>query len=253
MHSALLDFPSGALMLDSDEVHVWRVDLAVSASDVESLGQILSDDERARAVRFCFQKDGKNFTVARGILRILLGRYLTLEPSRVEFSYGPHGRPALAVQNGSQELCFNISHSDGLALYAFTRNREIGIDLERIRPEMANDQIAERFFAPQEINALRALPSDRQLEAFFHCWTRKEAFVKAKGEGLSIPLDEFAVSLTPGEPAAIISIKGDAETASLWSLQALTPGAGYVAALAVKGHGWRLTFLQWPAISATRS
>jgi 4'-phosphopantetheinyl transferase len=245
MHSTLSDFPSGAFMLDSDEVHVWRVDLAVGASGVESLAQILSDDERARAARFCFQKDRENFTVARGILRVLLGRYLDLEPSRLAFSYGPHGRPALADRNGSRELCFNISHSNGLALYGFTHDREIGIDVERIRPEMANEQIAERFFAPQEVATLRALPPDAQLEAFFNCWTRKEAFIKASGEGLSLPLDQFAVTLTTGEPAAIISIKDDAETASHWSLQALTPGAGYVAALAVKGHGWRLTFIDF--------
>lgn len=241
MHPALRDFPSGALILDSDEVHVWRVDLALGASDVETLRQVLSDDERARAARYHFLKDRERFTVARGILRALLGRYLNQEPRRLEFSYGPHGRPALAGENRTHDLCFNISHSDGLALYAFTRERQIGIDVERIRPEVANEQIAERFFAPQEVESLRALPSDRQPEAFFRCWTRKEAFIKARGEGLSLPLDQFAVSLTPGEPAAIISINGDAETASLWSLRELRPGAGYVGALAVKGHGWRLT------------
>ncbi|MEP6707251.1 MAG: 4'-phosphopantetheinyl transferase superfamily protein [Pyrinomonadaceae bacterium] len=184
--------------------------------------------------------------MARGILRRLLGRYLEMEPDRLRFSYGPHGRPALVEPDVGRGLCFNLSHSNGLALYAFTRHREIGIDIERVRPEMVNEQIAERFFAPEEVTSLRALRSDIQLEAFFHCWTRKEAFIKAGGEGLSLPLDRFVVSLRPGEPAAILSIEGDAETAALWSLREIRPGTGYVAALAVKGHGWRLKCWEWP-------
>ncbi len=232
-------------MLESDEVHVWRVSLHMDPAEIESLARVLSDDERARAARFCFQQDRESFTVARGILRMLLGRYLDQEAGRLEFSYGPHGRPMLRDQNLS-EFCFNVSHSKGLALYAFTRKRQIGIDVEWIRSEMASEQIAERFFAPEEVATLRALPSDAQLEAFFNCWTRKEAFIKASGEGLSLPLDRFAVSLTPGEPAEILTIDGEAETAALWSLQEIRAGRGYVAALAVKGHNWRLKCWQWP-------
>ena len=238
---------SGALELDKDEVHVWHVLLETDTADLKGLRQILSDDERARADRFCFQQDREKFTMARGILRQLLGRYLNMEPSKLQFGYGPNGRPTLADRDASHGICFNISHTNGLALYAFTRDREIGIDVERIRPEMANEQIAERFFAPQEVATLRALPLDLQLEAFFNCWTRKEAFIKASGEGLSLPLASFAVSLTPGERAEILNIDGEAETANLWSLREIRPGPGYVAALAVKGHDWRLKCWQWPA------
>jgi 4'-phosphopantetheinyl transferase len=249
MHSFIPGSTTGALTLQSDEVHVWRVSLEVDAAEVKSLAPVLSDDERARAARFRFHKDRDNFTVARGMLRVLLGRYLDQEPSRLEFSYGPHGRPTLRHHNVVNEFCFNVSHSRGLALYGFTRNRQIGIDVEWIRSEMASEQIAERFFAPQEVATLRALASDIQLEAFFNCWTRKEAFIKAGGEGLSLPLDRFAVSLTPGNPAKILSIEGNAETAALWSLTEIRPGTGYVAALAVKGRGWRLKCWQWPGMA----
>jgi len=246
MHSFLSGSTTGALTLESDEVHVWRVSLDVDAAEVKSLAPVLSDDERARAARFCFHKDRENFTVARGILRMLLGRYLNKEPGRLEFSYGPHGRPMLRNENSVDDFCFNVSHSKGLALYAFTRKRQIGIDVEWIRSEMASEQIAERFFAPQEVATLRALPAIAQLEAFFNCWTRKEAFIKASGEGLSLPLHRFAVSLTPGEPAEILTIDGEPKTAALWSLREIRPGTGYVAALAVKGHNWRLKCWQWP-------
>ncbi len=246
MHSFQPGSTTDALTLQSDEVHVWRVSLEVDAAEVKSLAPVLSDDERARAARFSFHKDRENFTVARGILRVLLGRYLDLEPARLEFSYGPHGRPTLRDNNVVNEFCFNVSHSRGLALYAFTRQRQIGIDVEWIRSEMASEQIAERFFAPQEVATLRSLASEVQLEAFFNCWTRKEAFIKASGEGLSLPLNRFAVSLTPGKPAEILNIEGEAETAALWSLTEIRPGTGYVAALAVKGHDWRLKCWQWP-------
>jgi 4'-phosphopantetheinyl transferase len=246
MHLFTSPSTTDVLTLQSDEVHVWRVSLEVDAAEVKSLAPLLSDDERARAARFRFHKDRDNFTVARGMLRVLLGRYLDLEPGRLEFSYGPHGRPTLRDHNAVNEFCFNVSHSRGLALYAFTRKRPIGIDVEWIRSEMASEQIAERFFAPQEVATLRALASDVQLQAFFNCWTRKEAFIKAGGEGLSLPLDRFAVSLAPGEPAEILTIDGERETAALWSLQEIRPGTGYVAALAVKGHNWRLKCWQWP-------
>ena len=248
MSTSTSGYAFGPLTLDSDEVHVWHVALETEDADLKALRQILSDDERARADRFCFQQDQEKFTMARGILRELLGRYLNMEPGRVQFGYGSHGRPSLADPNRSRGMSFNVSHTNALALYAFTRDREIGIDVELIRPEMATEQIAERFFAPQEVATLRALPADAQLEGFFNCWTRKEAFIKASGEGLSLPLDSFAVSLTPGERAEILNIDGEAEATTLWSLQEIRAGAGYVAALAVKGHNWRLKCWQWPGV-----
>lgn len=179
--------PPKSLALGIDEVHVWRAALDGAASHLQSLWQTLSLDERGRAERFHFRRDHDSFVVARGMLRIILGRYLNAEPDRLRFRYSHYGKPTLAGEFDEEALCFNLSHSDRLALYAITRGRKIGVDLERIRPDFADEQIAEQFFASGEVAALRALPLHAQQEAFFNCWTRKEAFIKARGEGLSLP------------------------------------------------------------------
>ncbi len=237
--------PSKNLILGDDEVHVWRAALNIKESRVQSLRRTLTADDRARAERFHFQKDREHFIVARGLLRAILGRYLDVEPSQLRFSYSPYGKPSLAGEFNADALCFNLSHADGLALYAVTRGRQLGIDIERVRAELADEQVAERFFSPREVAVLRALSGNMQPQAFFNCWTRKEAYIKARGEGLSLPLDQFDVSLAPGETAALLSTNGDPQEASRWRIQELAPGAGYVSALAVKGHHWRLKCWQW--------
>jgi 4'-phosphopantetheinyl transferase len=237
--------PPETLTLGGDDVHVWRVRLSQNASRLQSLLQTLAADEQARAERFYFQRDRERFIVARGVLRAILGCYLNLEPSHLRFGYSPYGKPALARDSGGDALRFNVSHSHGLALVAVTRGRKIGVDLERISAEVANEQIAERFFSPREIIKLRSLSTQSQTEAFFHCWTRKEAYIKARGEGLSVPLDQFDVSLVPGEPAVLLSTQADPNEASRWCLQELVLGPGYVAALAVEGHDWQLQCWQW--------
>jgi 4'-phosphopantetheinyl transferase len=199
-----------------------------------------------RAERFYLQKDREHFIVARGLLRAILSRYLDMKPSQLRFCYNCHGKPFLATTSGRDTLSFNLSHSHGLALCAVTRGRKIGIDLERVRTDFACEQIAERFFSPRENAALHALPSSMRHEAFFTCWTRKEAYIKAKGEGLLLLLDQFDVSLAPGEPATLLNSRWDSQEASRWSLQELILSPGYTAALAVEGHGWRLTCWQWP-------
>jgi len=146
------------------------------------------------------------------------------------------------VAEGEAKLYFNLAHAAGLALYAVINDREIGVDLERVHPVTEMDQIAERFFSAQESAALRALPPDQRQEAFFNCWTRKEAYLKASGEGLAQPLDQFSVSLRPGEPAKLVSIAGDFQEASRWFIQAFSPADGYVAAVAVQGQGWHLKY-----------
>jgi len=201
---------------------------------------LLSADERERAERFHFANDRAHFIAARALLRTLLGRYLDLPPRHLSFSYSPYGKPALAGEGEGRALRFNVSHSHGVALYAFARGREVGVDVEYVRPDVVGESIAERCFSAQEVATLRSLPAEVQPRAFFNCWTRKEAFIKARGEGLSFPLDQFEVALDPKEPAALISIGGDRREASRWSLQALPVEEGYVAALAVEGHGWRL-------------
>ncbi len=238
--------PPPALTLSSHDVHVWRTSLELSAEHVQRLRQTLAANEIARADRFYFERDRKRFTVARGVLRAILSCYLDVEPSQLGFSYSGYGKPALATAPGKDSLRFNVSHSHELALYAITRGREVGIDIEHIRANVASDAIAERHFSSREVATLRALPAHLRREAFFTCWTRKEAYIKARGEGLSLPLDRFDVSLAPGEPAALLRTLGDPGEASRWALQALTPGGGYVAAVVVEGHDWQLTCWQWP-------
>jgi 4'-phosphopantetheinyl transferase len=242
-------FPPEAPLLGRDEVHVWRATLDETPSPIDSFLHTLAADERTRAERFHFPRDRERFIVARGVLRAILGLYSNSAPECVSLRYSSHGKPHLASESGGAAIHFNISHSHGVALYAVTRAREVGIDLECIRSDLAVQQIAERFFSHREIATLHALPTDLREAAFFRCWTRKEAYIKAKGEGLSLPLDEFDVSLTPGEPAALLRTQRDPDEAHRWSLQELTPAPGYVAALAVEGHGWRLACWDWRSLT----
>jgi 4'-phosphopantetheinyl transferase len=237
--------PPENITLEDDDVHVWRIQLNRNASQLQSLLHILAEDERDRAERFHFERDRERFIVAHGALRSVLSRYLNLEASRLSFSYSSYGKPALAQGTGDDELRFNMSHSDRLALIAITRGREIGVDVERINAAVAHEQIAERFFSPAEVVKLRSLPAEMQAEAFFHCWTRKEAYIKGRGEGLSLALDQFDVSLVPGEAAALLNTRDDPQEAARWSLLKLSPGHGYVAALAVKGHDLSIKCWQW--------
>jgi 4'-phosphopantetheinyl transferase len=239
--------PAGRWSLAEDEVHVWRTALDRSDSSLRRLARVLSPDERARADRFVIERVRRRFVACRGALRMILGRYTGQAPERLRFLYGDYGKPVLAPSAGIADLHFNVSHSEELALVAVARGREIGVDVERLRPLPGAERIAERFFSAPERTAIQALPAERKLEAFFTCWTRKEAYIKALGDGLGHPLDEFAVSLVPGEPARLWSVgdTGSGEEAS-WSLEALLPTPGYVAALAGRGRGWRMTSRPWP-------
>jgi len=232
--------PNGPLDLDRGTVHVWQARLDQFAGRQGQMLELLSADERERAGRFHFADDRSHFIAARALLRTLLGRYLDLPPHQLSFTYGTYGKPALAGEGESRALRFNVSHSHGVALYAVARERDVGVDVEYVRREVVGESIAERFFSAREVATLRALPAEVQPQAFFNCWTRKEAFIKAKGEGLSFPLDRFEVSLDPKEPAALVSVRDDPREASRWSLQALPVEEGYAAALAVEGHAWRL-------------
>ena len=238
-------FPPATIILGSDEVHVWRASLDEPPSQIDSFLHTLAADEQTRAERFYFQRDRERFITAHGVLRAILGLYLNRAPERLSFCYSSHGKPALAWESGGDTIRFNMSHSHGVALYAVARGREVGVDLEFIRCDLEVEQIAERFFSRRETATLRALPTDLRKYAFFLCWTRKEAYIKARGEGLSLPLDQFDVSLIPGEPAALLSTQPDSAEALRWSLQELTLASGYVAALAVEGRGWSLSRWEW--------
>lgn len=227
------------LVLSKDDIHVFCASLDQPAPRIQQLAQSLSADERIRADRFYFEQDQKRFTVGRGLLRTILSSYLGIEPSQLQFCYGRRGKPALAATAGGSKLSFNLSHSQGLALYAVTRDREIGIDIEHVRPMAEAEQIAERFFCVQENAVFRALPPNQKQEAFFNCWTRKEAYLKAIGDGLARPLDQIEVTLAPGETVRLLSIEGDPQEASRWSIQQLIPASGYVGAIIVEEpHGW---------------
>lgn len=232
--------PPKTLILLRNEVHVWRAALNRPGGQERGLGQTLSDDEHERAAGFRFQRDRERFIAARGMLRVILGSYLKMEPRTLQFCYGPHGKPALASQCGVDALCFNSSHSHELFLCAVTRGRDIGVDLEHVRGGMNVEEISERFFSPPEIATLRSVPPERKQKAFFACWTRKEAYIKAKGDGLALPLDSFSVSCSPGEPEARLSVQGHPEETSRWSLWELNPDPSYVAALAVEGRNQRV-------------
>jgi 4'-phosphopantetheinyl transferase len=231
--------------LDEKCVHVWFIDLREPGLSINGLKNVLSPQECFRAEKFKFQKDRVPYIIAHAALRRILAGYLELDPSQLEFREGPYGKPELVSTTRSETLNFNLSHSHQAALVAVTPGRQIGVDIEYIKREFEWQEVAERFFAPGEIARLRELPEEKQQRGFFTCWTRKEAYIKAKGGGLSIPLQDFEVSLSPGEPASLMSCISDPEETARWSLAEIDVGPEYAAAVAVQGHGWRLKCRRW--------
>ena len=243
--SSYLEIPSEGIGLFPDEVQVWLETLEHGATQAERFFQTLSADEQDRALRFHFEKDRVRFVTARGILRQLLGTLLRIEPDRLCFQFSEYGKPSLTDEFSASDLKFNVSHSGEKLLIAISKGREIGIDVEKIRPDFSTEEIAERYFSAFEVTRFRSLPEEVRSEAFFSCWTRKEAYIKAIGNGLSCPLDEFDVTFAPGEPAGLLAVRGHAFPASAWSMHDLEVGPGYKAALVAEGKDWRLTFRDW--------
>jgi 4'-phosphopantetheinyl transferase len=233
--------------LAAGDVHAWRIGLAASAAELSQLESLLTAAERARAARFHFERDARRWTAARAALRALLAGYTGAAPSAIELETGPHGKPRL--RGAARDLRFNLSHSGELALCAIALGREVGIDVEEVRADRAGDDIARRFFAPAEVAALAALPAAARVEAFFACWTRKEAYVKARGAGLALGLDRFEVSLAPGSAAALLATHDEPAELERWQLSALDPGPGYAAALVVEGRA-AVRCWQWPGVAA---
>ena len=240
------EFPPENPVVADDEVHVYRAFLNLSASRIREFQETLAEDELNRADRFRYPQDRQNFILTRGTLRAILGRYLDLRPEQLRFGYNKYGKPDLDFANGSHKLNFNLSHSGGLALFAIANGAEIGIDTERIQTDFEYDLIAARFFSPSEYLRLKNLPPQMKPEAFFNCWTRKEAYIKARGKGFSLPLDQFNVSFVPGEPAQLLQTRADAAEATRWSLMNLKPKTGYAAAIAVEGQEWQISLWGWP-------
>ena len=233
--------PPKQLKLSDSDIHVWRADLNLPPEEIETLATTLSADESDRAHRFRFEKDRNRFIAARGILRSLLATYLNLHPSQIQFAYGDRGKPSLSIATPSN-LSFNLSHSKKIALYAITLTSSIGIDIEYLRPMPDALQLAKRFFSPKEYEAIAQLSPPEQQRGFLKAWTAKEAYLKAKGLGLSGGLEKVEVSIAFGEVFKLLTIDGDDCLADCWSLYSVKPHPDYLAALAIEKNNWNLSY-----------
>lgn len=232
--------PPDSPKLKEGEVHVWRVELDQRDEVVDEFCKTLEPCEIDRAKRFHFETHRRGFVVSRGFLRRAIGRYLGARPDALRFSYGPYGKPALNGPHQESRLRFNLSHSHGVALFAFTEDRQLGVDVEHMREDFASEEIARRFFSRSEVESLCSLPVEQQVPAFFRCWTRKEAFIKATGKGLSQSLDQFDVTLAPDVAAALLRVSED--EARRWSMFDVDVGEGYAGALCVEGRVMGLSY-----------
>lgn len=223
--------------LTSGAVHVCKAFWPDFMADLPRLESVLSADERSRASRFHQARDRQRFIVAHGLLRLLLGHYLTRPAAAIRFAHNAFGKPSVVDSGG---LEFNLSHAGDLVLYAFACRTEIGVDVEVVQHDFPAADIAHDYFSPAEIAVLDSLPDNLKARAFFDCWTRKEAWIKARSQGLSIPLDSFDVAFAPDAPARLLATRGEPAEAGAWSLFDVPPAPGYAGALAIRGHGWRL-------------
>jgi len=215
------------------QVQVWAASLDVPVDQRRRLEATLSQDERARAARYRLEDPARRFVVARGVLRELVGMYLDVSPTAIALVADEHGKPALRYR-GEHPLEFNVTHSGDLALYAFTLGRRVGVDVERIRPMTNMRALVDRVFSEAERLVFERLGADEQVDAFFSTWTRKEAFVKARGSGIAGQLDKFDVTVRRTEPARLLRVEGDGAGPSQWSLAHLEPAEGFVGAVAVE-------------------
>lgn len=233
------------LRLGSDEIHVWRASLCPPPATLARLQEMLSPDERTRAACFRFSEHRNRFKAGRGIQREILSRYLGITPDAITFHYSPHGKPELDSLTDRSGIRFSVSNSGGLALYALALEHAVGVDLEELRPMSDAEAIARRFFSARERETFLSLPEAAREVAFFHCWVRKEAYIKAAGEGLSVPLDQFDVAFAPGETARLLGIRGSPNEAERWTLRELDPGDGYVGALVTQAKTGPLRLFDW--------
>jgi 4'-phosphopantetheinyl transferase len=231
-------------ILRNDEVHVWQVELNAWEKEADSLFELLNPEERERAARFKFPAPRNQFLISRALLRQALGRYLKIEACDIHFRATANGKPELAE---GRDLHFNLSHTEGVTVFAMARHRQVGVDVERIRQDTNALELAERFFSAQEVQWLRSQPSSEHIPSFFSCWTAKEAYIKAQGEGLSLPLDSFGVLPRPESTQLQLKVYDDPEESKRWSMWRLDLGPGLRAALAVEGEGCKVRLGQWPS------
>lgn len=228
-------------VLPENEAQLWYFKVDEFSKEVESYVNLLCSKEITRANSFKFAKDRMVYILARGLLRILSGRYLNEIPKNIKFDYGEYGKPDYSFQT---PIKFNISHSGNMIVMAFMRNCDIGVDIEKIKDDFDAIAIAQHFFSPDEIRSLKALPEKEQTHGFYRCWTRKEAFIKAKGSGLSFPLTSFSVSLD-ADHARLLRTEWDAAEKKEWQLFSFEPAHGYLGALSVRGDVQCLQHNDW--------
>ncbi len=234
--------PVSKLALPSNEVHIWHASVEVSETCLKRLIIFLSEDEVKRSNRFHFERDRKRFIVAHGLLRHILSCYCVSDPDEHSFRRNRYGKPALASDDN---IRFSMSHSGERVLYGITRGREIGVDIERLRPFEDIEQIVENYFSSREKSEFSTLPDYMENKSFFTCWTRKEAYTKAQGKGMSLPLNQFSVSFLPGGPVRLTETLHSIKEKNHWSLREIVVNAEYAAAVAVEGHGLLYRNWQW--------
>ncbi|MBN2499156.1 MAG: 4'-phosphopantetheinyl transferase superfamily protein [Anaerolineales bacterium] len=229
--------------LTYDNVLVWIVDQAPTGIDWRDHLETLPSEEQTRVGKFAFEKLQRRFVFRRAALRKLLGHYLNVAPEQVKLELSEYGKPTLAAQYQESQIQFNISTSEDLALIGITKGRKLGVDIEYHKRHADYEKIAQRFFSPAEVIAFLDLPQDQRLQGFYNCWTRKEAFIKAIGQGLSYPLKDFDITLKPGEQPKVLCVKGGDVNA--WKLAAFTPAEDFTAAVAATGGDWTLEVISF--------
>lgn len=229
-------------VLTHDAIHVWKAKLSISLEQRALFWSFLSEDEQIKAKRFYFEKDRFSYIAGRGILRTLIGAYTKTEAGEIAFSYTKFGKPSLS---NNDSLHFNVSHSGSLALFAFTQKSMIGVDIEKMNPSIDFETITRRFFSKNEAKTVLNLPTQNRADAFYKCWTRKEAFIKGHGHGLSLPLDQFEVSILDENPVALKKVNWSPSIVKEWRLYSFEPCEKYRAALIINGKMKHLSFLDW--------
>lgn len=232
--------PPADRTLHQDEIHVWLVTYEMFRAQLPDLCLLLSVDEAKKAGQFYFEKDRRRFIVTHGLLRMLLAGYTNLPPTQLSFQYNAYGKPELASYPQKEPLHFNISHTHNLIVYAFTHTRNIGIDIEYIRTDIEYEQLARRYFSPFENAELQRLPLLQRQQAFFDCWTRKEAYIKARGLGLSLALDSFDVTVQPDDPVKLLASRESVQETNRWLFASLSISSNYAGTLVAEGQGWQM-------------
>lgn len=228
----------------SKGIHVWYCSISKNESKLPEFEQLLSEDEKKKSIKFKFKKDRNSYIISRGIVRKLLGSYLSIAPAEIKFEYTPYGKPYLA----NNRLNFNISHSGDMAVFAFVLKSDIGVDVEKVKEDFDVLELAQNFFSKKEIEAMKRIPEKQWSRAFHRCWTRKEAFIKAEGSGLSFPLNRFAVSLDDDHQADLLETDWDATEKSNWSLFSFIPREQYIVAIALRNQNIAAEYFNWDNI-----